>query len=104
MFSLRRFKPVGTLKFPAPLLHWSVGPPFADAANYTLRFSIRKTKKAARGGSEPRAAFSVKILLSTGESACEREPLREKNETEKNICADNCKLSCEVFFRANISD
>ena len=49
MFSLRRFKPVGTLKFPAPLLHWSVGPPFADAANYTLRFSIRKTKKAARG-------------------------------------------------------
>ena len=51
MFSLRRFKPVGTLKFPAPLLHWSVGPPFADAANYTLRFSIRKTKKAARGGS-----------------------------------------------------
>ena len=65
MFSLRRFKPVGTLKFPAPLLHWSFGPPFADAANYTLRFSIRKTKKAARGGSEPLAAFSVKILLST---------------------------------------
>ena len=65
MFSLSRFKPVGTHKFPAPLLHWSVGPPFADAANYTLRFSIRKTKKAARGGSESRAASSVKILLST---------------------------------------
>ena len=81
MFSLRRFKPVGTLKFPAPLLHWSVGPPFADAANYTLRFSIRKTKKAARGDSVL-GRLSVLRFYSQRRGKCLRAGITPRKERD----------------------